>query len=238
MPDEVDLQLVYYAIFGFAPGVFWLWYFRHKDDLEPEPRHWLILNFVLGAVSACLVLVLRPFLDPLLQAVPVAQHRLLVDAFVVTAGGEEFLKLSALFVGAYCSRHLSEPLDGVVYGIAVALGFASAENVMYLLRADGDLSVVLLRAFTAVLGHAAFTGSAGFFFGVAKFGSARWRPLLMSLGAGIAIGLHGAYDYFLFREDRTSPLGLLVVLPLGLVLLGLKIRWARARSHLYMRSQS
>ena len=45
--------------------------------------------------------------------------------------------------------------------------------------------------------------------------------------------LHGAYDVFLFVPTLPDALTLVVVLPLCLVLIGLKIRWARSWSPHY-----
>ena len=94
-------------------------------------------------------------------------------------------------------------------------------------------ALIFQRAFTATLGHAAFTGSMGFFWGLAKFGERRWMPLWMAVGLGSAVLFHGLYDLFLLREGPLAMLSLLFVLPLGLLLLGLKIRWSRAQSPLY-----
>lgn len=221
----------YYVLFGFAPGIFWLWYFRHKDDLELEPRHTLFWAFGMGCLSAGVVYYVRPYLDPFIPHSPlVLQH--LVDAFVITAGFEELVKGLAFFLGAYFLREFDEPLDGIVYGVAVALGFASVENVLYLMT-HGELYIVVLRAFTAVLAHVACTGSLGFFFGLAKYAPPWRRIMLMMTGLYTAILFHGHYDFFLFQGGNIAYLSLLCVLPLILVLLGLKIRWLRARSHLF-----
>ena len=49
------MSILQYLVIGFAPGVFWLWFFHRKDDLEPEPR-WAVLRvFALGVMSALLV---------------------------------------------------------------------------------------------------------------------------------------------------------------------------------------
>ena len=220
-----------YVLMGLAPGLFWLWYFRRKDDLEPEPRLMVLRVFLLGCASAFLVLFLRPMYGGLVPDTA-GWYREVVDAFVVTALFEELAKVAAFLAGAYFHSELDEPLDGIIYGIAAALGFASVENVVYLFVME-DASVVVLRAFTATLGHVAFTGSIGFFFGLAKFSPPTKRPFLMAAGLGIGILFHGAYDVFLFIEGNTRFLSLLFVLPLTLVLLGLKIRWTRALSPMY-----
>jgi len=220
-----------YILMGFAPGLFWLWYFRRKDDLEPEPRVLLLRVFGLGCVAALIVLLLRPYYEVILPASP-RDLRIILDAFVVTALFEELAKLVALLAGIYFHHELDEPLDGIIYGIAAALGFASVENVLYLIVHD-DPSLVVLRAFTATLGHVAFTGSIGFFFGLAKFAEGSRRVWLIAIGLAIGVFFHGAYDVFLFRGGGLQILSLVFVLPLILLVLGLKIRWSRSLSPMY-----
>ncbi len=223
--------MLHYVVLGFAPGIFWLWYFRHKDDLEPEPKSLLIKAFIVGAASAFLALLMRPSLEALL---PVAGewYGVVIDAYGVTALFEELIKLTAFMAVAYIDRELDEPLDGIMYGVAVALGFASVENVIYL-EATGNWIVVAQRSFTAVLAHVAFTGSLGYFYGAAKFSHGLRKLGLMLAGIVVAVIPHGTYDYFLFTGGRQALLSLAVVLPLSLVMLGLKIRWHRARSQDY-----
>ncbi|MHC4472397.1 MAG: PrsW family intramembrane metalloprotease [Planctomycetota bacterium] len=188
--------------------------------------------FALGCGSAFLVLFVRStFLEGLLPDEP-GWTRDLLDAFLVTGLGEELAKLAAFFVGAFLHRELDEPLDGIVYGVAAGLGFASVENVVYQLQLD-DSKIIVLRAFTATLGHVAFTGSMGFFFGLAKLSRTGRGALLMVAGLGLAVLFHGLYDIFLFRGGGLAFVSLLCVLPLLMVLIGLKIRWARARSAKY-----
>ncbi len=217
-------------LIGFAPGLFWLAYFRHKDDLEPEPRHMLLAVFGLGCLATVPVLLLRGAWQ---QIIP--DHdgwwAWTVDAFVVTALMEEGVKFLALFFGAYFHHEFDEPLDGIIYGVAAALGFASIENVVYLMATESTM-VVVQRGFTATLGHVAFTGSMGFFLGRAKFTSSRPGWIILA-GFGVAVLFHGCYDVFLFAQGWVQWISLLFVLPIVLVILGWKIRWARAESHQY-----
>ena len=214
---------------GFAPGLFWLWYFRRKDDFEPEPPRLVVAAFLLGCLTPFAVLALRPDFEDLLPK-EIGRHRDLIDAFLVTALLEESIKLLAfVLVAVLLHDELDEPLDGIIYGIAVALGFASVENVLYLQR-HPEATLVLYRAFTATLCHVACSGCLCFLFVLSRFVRWRGRSLLALGGLVLAVGVHGTYDYFLFAEPRYSKLALLFVLPLVLLLLGLKIRWARKRS--------
>ena len=226
------MRVLSYLLLGFAPGLFWLWWFRRKDDLEPEPRWRLIRVFALGGASTLLVLAVTPLLAPHFQHLR-GRTDDLVDVFLLIGLVEESAKLLAFLLGAYLSRDLDEPLDGILYGIAAALGFASVENVAWMIRLD-DPGLVVHRAFTATLAHVVFTGSLGFFFGLAKFNVGARRVGLMASGLVLAVGLHGLYDLFLLPEyEALGLVSILGLLPLGLLLLGVKIRWARARSPEY-----
>lgn len=225
------MSLLAHVVLGFAPGLFLLWYFRHRDDLEPEPKRLVLAVFALGAASTALVLAVRPLVEDLIPLEPL-WYRHVVDAFYVTAPLEEGAKLAAFVVGIYWHRELDEPLDGIVYGVAAGLGFASVENVLYLILTQ-DPMVVVFRAPTATLAHLGCTGAAGWFWAMARFVKG-WRGVSLALaGVVVAIFFHGAYDYFLFRRDGFSVLALVGVLPLLTVALGLKMRWSRARSHHY-----
>ena len=215
---------------GFAPGLFWLWYIRRKDHNEPEPRGIIARVFGLGCASAFLVLWLRPYIDPF--APPNAGwHRDLIDAFLLTAVPEETAKFLAFLIGAWWCSDLDEPLDGIVYGAAAALGFASAENVFYLIQ-TGDPALMALRAFTATLAHVGFTASLCFSVSLSRFGVCgnRW---LIGIGAFIAaVVFHGGYNLFLWRGPQYTHLALLGILPLSLALLGAKIKWSQKQSTL------
>lgn len=215
-------------LFGVGPSLLWLWLVHRHDDHEREP--WLLVLSALAAgaaVTAC-VLWTQPMLATWFGVTDPA-----VDAFLVTALGEESWKWLAL-VPFLLHREVDEPLDGAVYGAAVGLGFAAVENVLYAL-ATGDGTVLLPRAFTSTLVHAACTGCLGFCCALVKLarlgraGAAVW----LVLGLPLAVALHGTYDLYLIREPAHTTISLLVVLPAALVLFALKVRWARARSPRY-----
>lgn len=229
--DREGMEILQYPMVAFAPGLFWLWFLRRKDDLDPEPLWLVLLVFVAGCAVALGVRSLRPELQVWLDEVP-TRWRPWTDAFVVTALVEELAKLLPLLL-VLRTRWFDEPLDGVIYGTAIGLGFASLENLWYL-QMTGENSIAVQRGFTAVLAHVAFTGSAGFFLGIARFSSRGKGLLLLTMGLSFATLFHGLYDYLLLFGGRTSSLlSLLALLPLLLVLLAWKIQWARKRSPIF-----
>jgi RsiW-degrading membrane proteinase PrsW (M82 family) len=224
MPSPLDWLL------GALPALLWLAYFRSKDDHEPEPRRVLLVVYALGACAALTVVALRPRLDALL--VGTGGWSGVVDAFVATALVEEVLKLVALRAAPSARRAWDEPLDGIVYGAAAALGFASVEGAFYLAM-SGQAAVLLARTFTATLVHVACTASVGFVIGWARLHRGAPGPGWGLLALAGAVAAHGTYDLLLLELPGWEPAGLLLLLPALLATLGLASRWARARSPRY-----
>ncbi|KPD00870.1 Protease PrsW [Geobacillus sp. BCO2] len=67
----------------------------------------------------------------------------------------------------YDHDEFDEPYDGIVYSASVSLGFATLENILYLL-ANG-VETAIARALLPVSSHALFSVIMGFYFGKAKF---------------------------------------------------------------------
>jgi RsiW-degrading membrane proteinase PrsW (M82 family) len=212
-------------LFVVAPCCFWLWTVLRHDHHEREPWALVVLATALGALSTLGVLALRPWLEEAWS--PLDEWR---DAFGVTALGEEVFKLLAL-LPLLLSREVDEPLDGAVYGAAVGIGFAGAENVFFA-REEGGAFLLLQRAFTATLLHTACTGSLGLAWAEAKLRRPFGLATLLWLGVSLvlAVGVHGCYDRFLTSDRAHSVIALLGVLPAALVLLSVKLRWAKRRS--------
>jgi RsiW-degrading membrane proteinase PrsW (M82 family) len=135
-------------------------------------------------------------------------------------------------LGIYWHRQLDEPLDGIIYGTAVGLGFASVENVIFIVSHDEPM-LALTRGFTATLAHVATSGALGFFVGLSRFRPVSHLPFLWLAGLAVAIVFHGVYDYYLFGGGPMAIVALVCLLPLMLVFLGLRIHWARARSGVF-----
>lgn len=220
-----------------APCLFWLLAVLRHDDHEREPWAMVCAAVAVGACVPWAVLQLRPVLEAWCDPVtPV------VDAFVVTALGEELCKLFVLLPLLWL-REVDEPLDGGVYGAAVGLGFAACENVLFVrfvAAVDGDpvvdpATLALQRVFTATLLHAACSGLAGLLLVRTRFhrklpgGCGRAIAWLVGGFAAVVV-LHGAYDLLLSGSRAREVVALLGVLPAALVLLTVKLRWARRRS--------
>ena len=114
-------------------------------------------------------------------------------------------------------------VDGAVYGFAAGIGFAIAENMLYLSRVDIDTGLIVgtLRAFSASVLHGSTTAIVGM--AVAGFPLGRIKhPLLAWLiGLAVAITLHTAYNNTAFHQFAFGQTSALVVTAIALSALAL-----------------
>ncbi|MEE9275404.1 MAG: PrsW family glutamic-type intramembrane protease [bacterium] len=195
---------------AFAPGLFWLWFFYRKDKIEPEPKILIIKVFFWGMVAVFPVsLIETPFAG--------SQFLLVVIAAPVI---EEFAKYFVVRWSIYNNPEFDEPMDGIVYAAAAALGFASTENAFYLLSAGRSspspagavLSVFVIRSLLAVPGHVLFSTMWGCALGWAKFSAPdRARRLIMK-GLLLAVGLHALYNWLVSNVPLISTLMLIFLI--------------------------
>lgn len=86
-------------------------------------------------------MVLRVFLMGILMVLPVMiiQRGMMMwlgdnpylEAILISGGVEEFVKWFVLYHIIYNHTEFDEPYDGILYAVAVSLGFATVENVLY-----------------------------------------------------------------------------------------------------------
>ncbi|WP_096188601.1 glutamic-type intramembrane protease PrsW [Evansella halocellulosilytica] len=147
---------------GLAPAVALLCFFYLKDEFEQEPIYMVIRSFIFGALLVFPIL----FIQYALQEEGYINH-VWQEAFFYSSLIEEFLKWFIVVVAIYHHVHFNERYDGIVYATAVALGFASVENILYLF--SNGLETAFFRAVFPVSSHALFGVVMGYYLGMAKF---------------------------------------------------------------------
>lgn len=192
-----------------APGLFWLWFFYKQDAYEPEPLSLLATMFFLGMVAAIIAVVCEEFAGLFLTGI----------LLTALAGPviEECVKFVMVCKFAYANREFDEPMDGIVYATATALGFATLENIVYLLGQPSVSSLVVTGIFRAILsvpGHALFGVFWGYGLGIAKFRPAGKRSKVILAGLILGIAVHVVFNYLLAQSYLGFSLLLLVIIPL------------------------
>ncbi|MFD0680951.1 MULTISPECIES: glutamic-type intramembrane protease PrsW [unclassified Paenibacillus] len=173
-----------------APGVALLAYFYLKDRYDTEPIHLVMKLFLFGVLLVFPVMVLQRAFAHGLGADP------LVFSFIISAGLEEFLKWFIVYIVIYQHASFDEPYDGIVYAVAVSLGFATLENVFYAFLNSASISSLLSRALLPVSGHAMFGVIMGYYLGKSKFTPDR-KTRYLAYSILFPIFWHGLYDYIL-----------------------------------------
>jgi RsiW-degrading membrane proteinase PrsW (M82 family) len=173
-----------------APGLSLLAYFYLKDRYETEPIHLVLKMFVFGIILVVPAIALQQAFFQEIGENP------FTTAFIMSGGLEEFLKWFVLYHLIYRHASFDEPYDGIVYAVAVSLGFATLENVFYAFLNGSSFSSLMIRALLPVSGHALFGVMMGYYLGKAKFMPEHsykylWASLLLP------IFWHGSFDYVL-----------------------------------------
>ena len=120
-----------------------------KDKYEKEPYFMLVTCGLFGFISCGYVLAL----DLAIEHIPIKQGSLF-SVFVLSAGTEELIKLIFVFFLNFKNKQLNEPFDAVIYSSYVCLGFAWAENIIYVFSPElGGLETAFMRAVFSVPGR-------------------------------------------------------------------------------------
>ena len=166
-----------------------------RQDPHPEPFRWVFRAFLYG-VGLCLpVAFLEQYVNGLIfgGANPTTLVGSTVQAFFVAAAPEEGAKLLALWRFLRRCPEFDEDFDCIVYAVFVSLGFATIENIGYVMMSgEGWVTTAVMRALLAVPGHYAFAIMMGYYYAVYRFvDSSKANAAKIFLMPFLA---HGVYD--------------------------------------------
>jgi protease PrsW len=192
------LKIIIIILVAIAPCIFWLWLIYKGDKYKPEPKSLVIRTFLFGLGIAIPV----AFLETALYSGPSQGQVSLSTAaylsFVVAGFTEEAAKFLVVRTSVYNSLHFEEPTDGLVYSAAAALGFASLENVIYVISFGWQ--VILVRGLFSNLAHVLFSVLWGYPLALAKLGFIK-RKYFTWLGLAAAMIAHGVFDFLFFTGN-------------------------------------
>ena len=211
-----------------------------KSDKFPEPGKFLVASFLLGvSISFPLhlfVMIAEDHIAPLLgldlnaitawnegawkddNAVYPAAERTFMS-FFRAAFLEEGIKFAILLFFCVRLSALNEPMDAIVYGAAIGLGYAAMENLGYLNSGDLEtawtFSIVKVRYLPLVM-HLGFGVLMGWLLSLNLFEerSQFKRRIMLILALAVPVTLHGSYNYL--RAYQVFPI-LTLILTTGII---------------------
>lgn len=211
-----------------------------KSDKFPEPGKFLVASFLLGvSISFPLhlfVMIAEDHIAPLLgldlnaitawnegawkddDAVYPAAERTFMS-FFRAAFLEEGIKFAILLFFCVRLSALNEPMDAIVYGAAIGLGYAAMENLGYLNSGDLEtawtFSIVKVRYIPLIM-HLGFGVLMGWLLSLNLFEerSQFKRKIMLILALAVPVTLHGSYNYL--RAYQVFPI-LTLILTIGII---------------------
>jgi RsiW-degrading membrane proteinase PrsW (M82 family) len=206
------MQLLLIPVLGLAPGLLWLWLIYRGNKYRPDPKGLVIRTFLFGMVATIPV----TFVETGLLLPYVFRHietfrNFSIDslnylsfgemaylAFIVAGFTEELFKFLVVKTTIYKSPYYDEPVDGLVYSSAAALGFASVENIEYLILFGWQTALV--RAPITTLAHVVFSAMWGYPLALKKL-KRKNSTVFLWLGLIGAMAGHGLYDFLAFQQN-------------------------------------
>ena len=202
--------MILIVITALLPAVILGWWIYMKDSARPEPLRQLIAAFLYGVGSA--------FVSMLFSTVMALMGIMVYDlgsfagavstALFAAAIPEEVAKLTMLWFFLRKNPYYDEYLDGIVYAACIGLGFAGAENILYLLQSENWALTGIVRGLTAVPAHFAIACAMGYFYSKRHFGDRSRITMVCVLAVPILI--HWLYDALPFSEGIYPALSVVI----------------------------
>lgn len=176
-----------------APGLALLSYFYLRNQMATEPRKTLLQAFIFGTLITFPIM----FIQYVLHTEDTFTNNFVKDV-LVSSSLEEFFKWFIIFALILRNIEFDDPYDGILYGASVSLGFATVENVLYLL--SFGLDTAFIRAILPVSSHALFGVVMGYYFGKSKFADNDKKTEYLMLSFFAPLLLHMIYNSILTFE--------------------------------------
>ena len=193
-----------------VPALALLVYVYKADRLEAEPGPLLVKLVLYGILSTFFALFAEIAGSAVLGQFFGEENNLynIIFYFCVVGLAEEGSKYYLLKKCTWNDSNFNCMFDGVVYAAFVSLGFALWENISYVL--NYGIATALIRAVTAVPGHACFGVFMGVFYGKAKKaqkrGNEEEEKTYRMLALLVPVLIHGSYDYIATLTTEASGL--------------------------------
>ncbi len=217
----MNSSLLFSIIGGVLPSLAWLWFWLRRDNESPEPTGLIAISFLAGMIVVYFVLPLQKlivFLLPIIMDmidiiavkfsfIPPSEE---TTKIILWASIEEIAKYTTVFFIAFHSKYFDEPIDAVMYLITAALGFAAAENILYLFT-DLTTGTVLqaintggLRFIGATIVHTISSAFIGIAIAFSFYKKYSIKFLSVTLGLIVASLLHAQFNLAIIQANGTE----------------------------------
>ena len=208
--------VVYAALGGIVPAIVWVWFWNKEDAKHPEPKRLIVAAFLVGMVTVAAVIPLEKMAAAFLSGTAMV---------LAWAAIEEVMKFALAYFTVLSHKANDEPIDPLIYMITVALGFAAAENTLFLIDPvanNGIIESILtgnFRFLGATLLHVLSSSVIGLALGLSFYKHRVIKFWYGVIGLILAAVLHGLFNFFILKSGGTDLMRVFLFVWIGLVLL-------------------
>ena len=215
MATLVSPSVLFFSLIGgILPAVLWLWFWLREDDKHPEPEAMIVVTFIAGILS-----VIPTYFAESYVVRVVTNPTLILASWALI---EEIMKFSAAYIAALRTRFYDEPIDAIIYLITAALGFAAAENFLFIVNSQDAIGSILTGTMRFVGASLLHTLASAFIGGllalsfnrhyIAKFCAAIFGILTSTI-------LHTSFNVFIIKSDGGQISTVFIALWLSIIFL-------------------
>ena len=181
------------------PAALLIIFIYRQDKYQKEPFKSLLKAFFGGMLAVVFTIITVKIIDYTIGLIPYLNQTVFYDSFITAGIPEELCKFLVFMIFIWHDKNFDEYFDGIVYASFISLGFATVENIMYVL--PGGIATGVVRALISVPAHFLFAVIMGYFLSLAKFSNGKKAGYII-LGLVIAMIAHGLFDWLLMFSDR------------------------------------
>jgi RsiW-degrading membrane proteinase PrsW (M82 family) len=205
-------------LLGILPALVWLLFWLREDRKHPEPNRLILRTFLLGMLSISLTI-------PVQQFIASSFADMLAVQIVLWALIEESFKFLAGYAGGIRTAADNEPVDPLIYMLTAALGFAAAENTLFILTPllGHDLGQTLttgnMRFIGASLLHVVSAGIVGASLAYSFYQSRARKVAAFVYGLLGATLFHASFNLLILYRGRAGLTAAFLAVWVGVVAL-------------------
>lgn len=194
------MELLFLILLAVLPGLLFSLFIVIQDRFDREPVKLLVKIFILGMVSTI----------PTIAVETLGQNLnlfsgtlgLLFEAVIVVGFSEEFFKRLVVLKYAFYNPAFNEKMDGIVYCAIAALGFATLENIFYVITFSAQSpDIWITRGLLSVPAHMLLGVTMGYYLSLAKYCPDKTKcRSYYNKSLYIPALLHGAFDFILMSS--------------------------------------
>ncbi|MDD6223738.1 MAG: PrsW family glutamic-type intramembrane protease [bacterium] len=155
------------VVLAILPSIIIGMFIYQNDQVEKEPKKEIVKALLMGGLSVVFTLLLSWILGMFkIEFKNLNVIETIAYAFIGVALIEEFSKWICTTLFIMKNKNYNYLFDGIVYAVFVSLGFATIENILYVLT--GDFIVAIMRAIATVPSHAFDAIFMGYFLSKSK----------------------------------------------------------------------